>query len=121
MNIFYLFFSFLFFFNSTSFLTASISTSSSNSIYPLSHALSKKPFPHSFLIKTVEAASFEIMPDHFLAMDPGDAIQKIDGIPTTEELIEILEKLGKKVEVKKMDYKYVLSNKNSKEVLIIAV
>lgn len=44
-----------------------------------------------------------------------------DGIPTTEELIEILEKLGKKVEVKKMDYKYVLSNKSSKEVLIIAV
>jgi F0F1-type ATP synthase delta subunit len=30
----------------------------------------------------------------------------------------MLEKLGKKVEVKKMDYKYVLSNGNSKEVLI---
>lgn len=43
-----------------------------------------------------------------------------DGIPATEELIEMLEKLGKKVEVKKMDYKYVLSNGNSKEVLIIA-
>jgi len=44
-----------------------------------------------------------------------------DGIPTTEELVEMLKKLGKKVEVKKMDYKYVLSNANSKEVLIIAV
>jgi adenine-specific DNA-methyltransferase len=44
-----------------------------------------------------------------------------DGIPTTEELIEILEKLGKKVEIKKMDYKYVLSNANSKEVLILAL
>jgi len=32
----------------------------------------------------------------------------------------MLEKIGKKVEVKKMDYKYVLSNGNSKEVLIIA-
>ena len=43
-----------------------------------------------------------------------------DGIPTTQELIEMLKKLGKQVEVKKMDYKYVLSNGNSKEVLIIA-
>lgn len=44
-----------------------------------------------------------------------------DGIPSTSELVVILEKLGKKVEVKKMNYKYVLSNTNSKEVLIIAV
>ncbi len=44
-----------------------------------------------------------------------------DGIPTTEELVEMLKKLGKQVEVKKMDYKYVLSNGNSKEVLIIAI
>jgi len=43
-----------------------------------------------------------------------------DGIPTTQELVEMLKKLGKKVEIKKMDYKYVLSNGNSKEVLIIA-
>ncbi|MFH1546768.1 MAG: DNA adenine methylase [Patescibacteria group bacterium] len=43
-----------------------------------------------------------------------------DGVPTTDELVEMLEKIGKRVEVKKMDYKYVLSNGNSKEVLIIA-
>jgi flagellar biosynthesis protein FlhA len=39
---------------------------------------------YRFLIKGVDAARFEIMPDHFLAMDPGDVIQKIDGIPTIE-------------------------------------
>ena len=39
---------------------------------------------YKFLIKSVEAAKFEIMPDHFLAMDPGDVIQRIDGIPTIE-------------------------------------
>jgi len=39
---------------------------------------------YKFLIKGVEAAKFEIMPDHLLAMDPGDVIQKIDGIPTIE-------------------------------------
>ena len=44
-----------------------------------------------------------------------------DGIPTIKELIEILKELGKKIEVKQMNYKYVLSNTNSKEVLIIAV
>ena len=44
-----------------------------------------------------------------------------NGIPTIDELVEILEKLGKKVEIKKIDYKYVLSNTSSKEVLIIAV
>ena len=32
----------------------------------------------------------------------------------------MLKKLRKQVEVKKMDYKYALSNGNSKEVLIIA-
>jgi flagellar biosynthesis protein FlhA len=39
---------------------------------------------YRFLIKGVEAAKFEIMPDHFLAMDPGDVIQKVSGIPTIE-------------------------------------
>ena len=42
-----------------------------------------------------------------------------DGIPTTQELVEMLKNIGKQVEVKKMDYKYVLSNGNSREVLII--
>ena len=43
-----------------------------------------------------------------------------DGIPTTKELVGILKKIGKEVEVKKTDYKYVLSNGRSKEVLIIS-
>jgi len=43
-----------------------------------------------------------------------------DGIPTTEELVEMLKKIGKNVEIKKVNYKYVLSNGTSKEVLIIA-
>lgn len=43
-----------------------------------------------------------------------------DGIPKTAELIEMLKKIGKTVVVKEVDYKYVLSNGNSKEVLIIA-
>ncbi|NMC61095.1 MAG: DNA methyltransferase [Candidatus Methanofastidiosa archaeon] len=43
-----------------------------------------------------------------------------DGTPTINELVEILGKYKKSIEVKKLDYKYVLSNGNSKEVLIIA-
>lgn len=43
-----------------------------------------------------------------------------DGIPSIEQLISMLVNLGKRVEVKKFDYKYALSNTKSKEVLIIA-
>ena len=43
-----------------------------------------------------------------------------DGTPTINELIKMLEKHKKSIEVKKLEYKYVLSNGNSKEVLIIA-
>lgn len=43
-----------------------------------------------------------------------------DGTPTIEELVEMLKKYKKTVTVKKLDYKYVLSNETSKEVLIIA-
>jgi len=43
-----------------------------------------------------------------------------DGTPTIDELVEMLKKYKKLIEVKKLDYKYVLSNENSKEVLIIA-
>lgn len=39
---------------------------------------------YRFLIKGVEVAKFEIMTDHFLAMDPGDVMQRIEGIPTIE-------------------------------------
>jgi len=43
-----------------------------------------------------------------------------DGTPTIDELIQMLEKYKKYIEVKKFDYKYALSNGVSKEVLIIA-
>lgn len=43
-----------------------------------------------------------------------------DGTPTVEELTRMLKKYKKAIDVKKIDYKYVLSNGNSKEVLIIA-
>src|SRR3989338_3527123 len=43
-----------------------------------------------------------------------------DGTPTITELVKMLGKYKKSIEVKKLDYKYVLSNGNSKEVLIIA-
>lgn len=43
-----------------------------------------------------------------------------DGTPTISELVAILKKYKKSVEVKMLDYRYVLSNGNSKEVLIIA-
>ena len=43
-----------------------------------------------------------------------------DGTPAIDELVEMLKKHKKSIEIKKLDYKYVLSNGNSKEVLIIA-
>ena len=43
-----------------------------------------------------------------------------DGTPTISELLNMLKKHKKSIEVKKLNYKYVLSNGNSKEVLIIA-
>ncbi len=43
-----------------------------------------------------------------------------DGTPTIDELVKMLKKYKKSVDVKKMEYKYVLSKGTSKEVLIIA-
>ena len=43
-----------------------------------------------------------------------------DGTPTIDELVKMLKKYYKFVEIKKLEYKYVLSNGTSKEVLIIA-
>lgn len=43
-----------------------------------------------------------------------------DGTPTINELVKMIGKHKKSVEIKKLDYRYVLSNGNSKEVLIIA-
>jgi DNA adenine methylase/adenine-specific DNA-methyltransferase len=43
-----------------------------------------------------------------------------DGTPTISELVNMLAEIKQSVDVKKLDYKYVLSNENSKEVLIIS-
>ncbi len=43
-----------------------------------------------------------------------------NGIPTTEELVQMLSGLNKTVAVYKRDYQYVLSTSSSKEVLIVA-
>lgn len=43
-----------------------------------------------------------------------------DGTPTISELVGMLKIQKKDISVKKLDYKYVLSNGNSKEVLIVA-
>ena len=46
--------------------------------------LNMKASEYRILIKGVEAGRFELVSGHLLAMDPGDAIQKIDGIQTEE-------------------------------------
>ncbi len=46
--------------------------------------LNMKASEYRILIKGVEAGRFELISGHLLAMDPGDAIQKIDGIQTEE-------------------------------------
>ncbi len=46
--------------------------------------LQLKPGQYSLLIKGNEVASAEILIDHFLAMDPGDARHRIKGIETRE-------------------------------------
>ncbi|MBF0102749.1 MAG: flagellar biosynthesis protein FlhA [Desulfobacterales bacterium] len=46
--------------------------------------LKLNPSEYRVLIKGVEITKIELMLNHFLAMDPGDVGQKIDGIPTTE-------------------------------------
>jgi flagellar biosynthesis protein FlhA len=46
--------------------------------------LELKPGEYSLQIKGIKVAGSELMPDHFLAMDPGTVIEEIDGIKTTE-------------------------------------
>lgn len=46
--------------------------------------LKLKPSEYRFLIKGVEMGRAEMMVNHLLAMDPGDVIQRIEGIETTE-------------------------------------
>jgi len=43
-----------------------------------------------------------------------------DGIPTIQELVKMLKKIKESIDIKKLDYKYVLSNGRSEEILIIA-
>ncbi|EQC47492.1 flagellar biosynthesis protein FlhA [Bacteriovorax sp. Seq25_V] len=46
--------------------------------------LELKPGGYSVKIKGIEVAKGELVPDHYLAMDPGTVIEKIDGIETVE-------------------------------------
>ncbi|MBT7611217.1 MAG: flagellar biosynthesis protein FlhA [Bacteriovoracaceae bacterium] len=46
--------------------------------------LELKPGGYSLRIKGIEVAAGELMPDHFMAMDPGTVIEKIEGIETVE-------------------------------------
>lgn len=46
--------------------------------------LELKPGGYSVKIKGIEVAHGELMPDHFLAMDPGSVIEKMDGVETVE-------------------------------------
>jgi len=46
--------------------------------------LELKPGGYSVKIKGIEVARGELMSDHFMAMDPGSVIEKMDGIETVE-------------------------------------
>ena len=46
--------------------------------------LKLKPSEYRMVIKGVEMVRSELMVNHMLAMDPGDASRKIEGVPTTE-------------------------------------
>ncbi len=46
--------------------------------------LNLKPSEYRVLIKGVEADKYELMPNQLMAMDSGDVVKKVDGIPTKE-------------------------------------
>lgn len=46
--------------------------------------LELKPGEYSIKIKGIDIARSELMPDHYLAMDPGTVIEEIEGIPGKE-------------------------------------
>jgi flagellar biosynthesis protein FlhA len=46
--------------------------------------LNLKPSEYRILIKGIEVGKYELMISYMMAMDPGDAVKKIDGIPTKE-------------------------------------
>jgi len=51
--------------------------------------LNLKPSAYRILIKGVEVDKYELMINHLMAMDPGDAVQKIDGIATREPAFDL--------------------------------
>lgn len=51
--------------------------------------LNLKPSEYRILIKGVPADNYELMPNHRMAMDPGDVVKKIDGIPTREPAFDL--------------------------------
>jgi len=51
--------------------------------------LNLKASEYRILIKGVNAGGFELMVNHLMAMDPGDAIQKIEGIETREPAFDL--------------------------------
>jgi len=51
--------------------------------------LNLKPSEYRILIKGVPADNYELIPNHFMAMDPGDVVKKIDGIPTREPAFDL--------------------------------
>jgi flagellar biosynthesis protein FlhA len=46
--------------------------------------LNLKPSEYRILIKGVEIDKYELLPNQLMAMDPGDVVKKLDGIPTKE-------------------------------------
>jgi flagellar biosynthesis protein FlhA len=51
--------------------------------------LNLKASEYRILIKGVEAGQFELMVNHLMAMDPGDAVQKVDGVPCREPAFDL--------------------------------
>ncbi|NVL89376.1 MAG: flagellar biosynthesis protein FlhA [Desulfobacterales bacterium] len=51
--------------------------------------LNLKPAEYRILIKGVEVGKYELMPNHLMAMDPGDVTDKIDGVPTREPAFDL--------------------------------
>ena len=51
--------------------------------------LNLKASEYRILIKGVEVGQFELMVNHLMAMDPGDAVQKVDGVPCREPAFDL--------------------------------
>ena len=51
--------------------------------------LELKPGGYRIKLKGVEVASGDLMPDHFLAMDPGTVVEKIEGIEAFEPVFDL--------------------------------